>query len=46
MFAEVVAIGDGLTWLADGMPMCHVTRWHNHVTVKGKLSRCQLKSGM
>jgi hypothetical protein len=32
--------------LADGLPMCHITCRHNHVTVKGKLSRCHLKSGM
>jgi hypothetical protein len=25
--------------------MCHVTCRNNHVTVKGKLSRCHLKSG-
>ena len=39
-------IGDGLTSLVDGLPMCHVTCQHNHVTVKGKLSRCHLKSGV
>ncbi len=39
-------IGNGLTSLVDGLPMCHVTCWHNHVTVKGKLSRCHPKSGV
>ena len=46
VFIEIVAISDGLTSLVDGMPMCHVTHWHNHVTVKGKMSGCHLKSGM
>ncbi len=46
IFAEVVTINDGLMSLADGLPMCHITCRHNHVTVKGKLSRCHLKSGM
>ncbi len=46
IFAEVVMIGDDLTSLADRLPMCHITCWHNHVTVKGKLSGCCLKSGM
>jgi hypothetical protein len=39
-------ISDGLMSLADGLPMHHVTCQHNHVMVKGKLSRCHLKSGM
>jgi hypothetical protein len=45
MHAEIVMIGDGLMSLADGLPMCHVTCQHNHVVVKGKLSRCSLKIG-
>jgi hypothetical protein len=36
-FTEVT-IGDGLTSLADGLPMRHITCQHNHVAMKGKLS--------
>ncbi len=39
-------ISDGLTSLADGLPMCHITCWHYHVAMKGKLSGCCLKGGM
>ncbi len=39
-------ISDALTSLADGLPMHHVTCWHNHVAVKGKLSGCHLESGV
>jgi hypothetical protein len=39
-------IGGGLMSLADGLPMHHLTCWHNHFAVKGKLSRCHLKSGV
>ena len=46
VFAEVVAIGDGLTSLADGLPVRHITCRHYHVAMKGKLSGCRLKSGV
>ena len=46
VFAEVVAIGDGLMSLVDGLPVCHITCQHYHVMMKGKLSRCCLKSGV
>ncbi len=46
ILAEVVTISDGLTLLADGLPMRHTTCQHNYITVKGKLSRCHLKNGM
>jgi hypothetical protein len=37
VFVEVVAIGDGLTSLADGLPVHHITCRHYHVMMKGKL---------
>jgi hypothetical protein len=46
VFVEVVAIGDGLMSLADGLPVRHITCQHYHVVMKGKLSGCRLKSGM
>jgi hypothetical protein len=46
VFAEVVAIGDGLMSLADGLPVRHITCRHDHVAVKGELSGCRLKSGV
>jgi hypothetical protein len=45
VFTEVVMIGDGLMSLADGLLMHHITCQHNHVTIKGNLSGCCLKSG-
>jgi hypothetical protein len=42
IFVEVVMITDGMTSLADGLPVLHKACWHNHVAAKGKLSRCHL----
>jgi hypothetical protein len=43
---EVVAISDGLTSLADGLPVRHKACRHDHVAVEGELSGCRLKSGV